>query len=306
MDNNVKSPIKIAVFNQKGGVGKTTSVVNIAGVMAKMKKKVLVIDTDPQANLTKTLLMENIADYEEETGKSFLDNHLTLGDVLTIPKMVNEAIIPAKIVIRAGNEAKKRGIDVLPSKRDLAGVVLDNDDDMIRVIEKIKRTRNHAYNYDYILYDMPPYLSLLSINVLSSADYVLIPATVDKDSLDGYSEIIDTVYNIRTMGINPHLEILGVFLTMINSVSTYDKTMYKDIKDSLGDIMFDTPIRRHDDAKKASHIGCPLSWYRRNAEITKDYVAITYEIMKRCGVLDKENEKELEDLTREITKKYRY
>ena len=78
----------------------------------------------------------------------------------------------------------------------------------------------------------------------------------------------------------------------------------KAIKESLGDIMIDVPVRRHDDAKKASHIGCPLSWYKRNAEVTKDYRAVTYEVMKRCGVLEEEQKKDLASLVKEIIKRY--
>lgn len=299
-----KKAIKIAVFNQKGGVGKTTSVVNIAGALAKKGKHVLVVDADPQANATSTLLMENIADYEEETGKSFYDEHLSLLEVLENPKLVNEAIIPAKIVIRAGAPAKKRGIDVLPSKRALAGVEIKENNDTIKVIEKIRRTRNHLCDYDYILFDMPPYLSDLSINVLSACNKVIIPATIDKDSLDGYMQLTDTVQNIRMMGINPELEIAGVFLTMISSVSEYDREMYAEIKESLGDLMFDVPIRRHDDAKKASHIGCPLAWYKRNGKVTNDYKAVTYEIMRRCGDISEEEEKERVELTKDIVRRY--
>lgn len=278
-----KKPVKIAVFNQKGGVGKTTSVINIAGILAKKGKKVLLVDADPQANTTSTMLMENIAEYERDTKKSFYDNHLSLVEVLENPKMINDSIIKAKIIIKDGCSAKWRGIDVLPSKRSLAGIEIQDNYDMAKAINKIKRTRGHSYDYDFIFFDLPPYLSDLSINVLSAADYVLVPATVDKDSLEGYSDLIDTVANIRLMGINPNLKLLGVFLTMINAQTKYDKQLYNKVKESLGNIFIDVPVRWNANAKLASHIGCPLCWFKRTLEVTKDYEVITEEILKRCG-----------------------
>lgn len=296
--------IKIAVFNQKGGVGKTTSVVNIAGILAKQGKKVLLVDADPQANTTSTMLMENIAEYEDETGLNFLDQHDTLLEVIEEPKKINAAIIKSKIVVRDGQKAKWRGIDVLPSKRALAGVEINENDDMVNVISQIKRTRNHAYDYDFILFDLPPYLSELSINVLCAVDHVLVPATVDKDSLDGYSELIDTVENIKMMGINPKLNILGVFLTMINSQTKYDKEMYIRIKESLGKNFIEVPVRWNTNAKLASHIGCPLCWFKRTSKITKDYEVIVNEILKRCGQLDKKDYAAHQADIEEITKRY--
>lgn len=283
---NKKEPIKIGVFNQKGGVGKTTTVINIAGIMAKRKLKILVIDGDPQANTTSTLLMENIAEFEKETKKFFYEEHSTLLECIENPSLVNDSIIKAKIVVRDGSPPKWRGIDVLPSKRALAGIDIEGNDNIIKVIEAVKATRTRPYEYDFIFFDLPPYLSSLSINVLSAVDYVLVPATVDKDSLDGYSELLDTVQNIKLMEINTSLKILGVFLTMINSQTNYDKYMYSSVKESLGEVFIDIPIRWNSYVKQASHFGCPLCWFKRNEKVTRDYELVTDEILRRCGLLE--------------------
>ncbi len=265
-----KQAIKIAVFNQKGGVGKITTVFNMAGILAKSGSKVLVIDVDSQANVSISLLMENMADYDEKHGTvgRMLDDVMTLKDIIEVPSRINNAIIKAKICIRDGYAAKWRGIDVI---REAIGM--------------IRRTRKHAYDYDYILFDLPPHLGELSVAVLAAADHVLVPATVDSYSMNGYGELMDTVESIRSMGLNPDLDIVGVFFTMIQPLQKYDRGMYQDVKEQLGDTFISTPVRSNSNAKLAAHIGCPLCWLKRNAGVTQDYVAVTEETLRRCGVL---------------------
>lgn len=289
-----KQPIKIAVFNQKGGVAKTTTVFNMAGILAKSGSKVLVIDVDSQANVSTSLLMENMADYDEKYGTvgQMLDNVMTLKDIIEVPSRINEAIIKAKICIRDGYAAKWRGIDVIPANSKLQNLRMEDMDDedsfyaIRNAIGMIKRTRKHAYDYDYILFDLPPHLGELSVAVLVAADHVLVPATVDSYSMNGYGELMDTVESIRIMSLNPDLGIIGVFFTMIQPLQKYDRSMYKDVREQLGDIFINTPIRSNSNAKLAAHIGCPLCWLKRNAGITQDYIAVTEEVLRRCGELD--------------------
>lgn len=293
MRKEEKQPIKIAVFNQKGGVAKTTTVFNMAGILAKSGLKVLVIDVDSQANVSTSLLMENMADYDEEQGTvgAMLDNTMTLKDIIEVPSRINDAIIKAKICIRDGYAAKWRGIDVIPANsqlQDLRVEDMDDEDSLYAIrdaIGKIKRTRKHAYDYDYILFDLPPHLGELSVAVLAAADYVLVPATVDSYSMNGYSELMDTVKSIRSMGLNPDLDIIGVFFTMIQPLQKYDRSMYQDVREQLGDVFIDTPIRSNSNAKLAAHIGCPLCWLKRSAGVTQDYIAVTEEVLRRCGAL---------------------
>lgn len=294
MKKEGKQAIKIAVFNQKGGVAKTTTVFNMAGILAKSGSKVLVVDVDSQANVSTSLLMENMAEYDEKHGTvgQMLDDVMTLKDIIEIPSRINDAIIKAKISIRDGYAPKWRGIDVIPANsklQDLRVEDMDDDDSLYAIrdaLSMIKRTRKHAYDYDYILFDLPPHLGELSVAVLAATDHILVPATVDSYSMNGYGELMDTVESIRSMGLNPDLDIIGVFFTMIQPLQKYDRTMYQDVREQLGDVFIDTPIRSNSNAKLAAHFGCPLCWLKRTAGVTQDYIAVTEETLRRCGVLE--------------------
>lgn len=285
--NAVKNAIRIAVYNQKGGCGKTISCCNIAGVLAKhYKKKVLIVDTDPQANLSKSLLGENIAQYEEEHGlDTWFGDHSTLADVIEgLPDhkdMVNQAIIKAKIVIRGGNPAKWRGIDILPGCRELATTRIRENGDMEGIISRIRHTLQRPYDYDYVLFDLPPALSDLSVVTLIASDYVLIPASADSNAIDGIAELMETIENIKANSDNKKLQIMGVFFTNFDARYSYDNQLYAMAGDTLGDYLIRTPIRRGSAAKSGMQLGCPLAWYQRTSLVAKDYEALTEEILRR-------------------------
>lgn len=308
-----KEPVKIAVFNQKGGVGKSSYTFNAAGCLAKtFKKKVLVIDTDPQGNTSDAFLQEVISEWEEEHTEDFYESHITLGDclenvkeVVKSRKMINDAIIKSKILTVNGGAYKWRGIDILPAKSTLAAIELFDNEDMKTLVSRIKRSINHMYDYDFILFDMPPHLSDLSVSVLIASDYVIVPASVDSDSLKGYGELLKTVNNIKTMGLNTDLEVLGVFLSMIKANDQYDREKYVEIKDAIGDNMLDVAVRMDSKAKQARDYGCPLAWYKRSADVTMDVEIITAEILRRIGVLsDDEFHDRYADMVKERVEKY--
>ncbi|MCM1494714.1 MAG: ParA family protein [Bacteroides sp.] len=244
---------KIAVFNQKGGCAKTTTVVNLAGILAKRGSKVLVIDCDPQANATNTLLMEDDTDIAS-----------TIVDVLS-GRDINQVICTAHIRTRANAKPKDIGISVIPAERGLSAVELDSEYIMSGAIDCL------SGDYDYILFDCPPYISDFTLNILAAAEYVLVPATVDKDSLDGYGELMDTIHALRSNGVNPGLRILGVFLTLINRRESFDQYISENCKEMFGNEYIPVSIRRHTYAKQASLFGRPLCYYKPTSKVAKDY-----------------------------------
>ncbi len=284
---STENAVKIAVYNQKGGCGKTISCFNIAGVLARdYRKKVLIVDIDSQANLSKSLLCENIAQYEEEHGiGTWFNDHVTLDNVieeLPVNKdMVNQAVIKAKIIIRGGNPAKWRGIDVLPGSRNLATTDVRENGDMKEIISRIRHTLQRPYDYDYVLFDLPPALSDLSAVTLIASDYVLIPASADSNAMDGIAELMETIENIKINSDNKKLQILGVFFTNFDARYSYDNQLYELAGDTLGACLFHVPIRRGSAAKCGMQLGCPLAWYQRTCSVAKDYEALTKEMLKR-------------------------
>lgn len=277
-------PIKIAFFNQKGGTAKTTSTIDVAGILAKnYGKKVLVVDADPQANSSKTLLMES--GYDENT--------LTIVDVIEGRCNINDAIQKALLKVQNGDRSRAlpRGIDILPTKRGMSGLEIDDDFVIKNLVKQIRRTRNHCYNYNFILFDCPPYLSEFSINILATVDYVLVPASTDKDSLDGYGELIDTIQNLKIMNINSKIKVLGAFLTMFSRKNAIDMQIYNDCVEILGDSFIDIPIRMDTQAKEASYMGKPLCWYARTTGANRDYELLVREMFARIGLFENEEKK---------------
>lgn len=297
MATTKKNPVKIAVFNQKGGVAKTTTVFNMAGILAKSGAKVLVIDADPQANVSSSLLFENISEYDRKYGTSgqMLKNAKTLRDIVERPECINDAIIKAKFMLQDKATPKWKGVDVIPANSMMSAMppLEDPDDEqsglvILEAINRIRRTRKHMYDYDYILFDLPPFLGELTIAVLAAVNYILVPASVDSYSLNGFGALNDTVNYLVNSGRNPDLRIIGIFFTMMQANSYYIG-LYADAIDALGDTFMKSTIRQNVNARKANECGCPLCWLKRNAGITKDYIHLTEEVLRRCNLL-KEDE----------------
>lgn len=253
---------RIAVFNQKGGCAKTTTVVNLAGILSKRGYKILVVDCDPQANASSTLLMEN-----DENDVP------TIVDVLSGHININEAVQVAYLRTRGNGKPKDVGISVIPAERGLSAVDLASESVLADAIHDL------IGEYDYILFDCPPYISVFTINILAASDYVLVPATVDKDSLDGYGELVKTIYTLKCNGVD--LKILGVFLTLLNQRESFDQYICRQCAKIFGDEYIPVSIRRHTFAKQASLFGRPLCYYRPSSPVSKDYDALVDNILER-------------------------
>ena len=282
----------IAIYSQKGGTGKTTTTFNVAGILAKeYGKKVLTIDADPQANLTTSFLRAE----KEEKGDNFLylNSEVTFEDLFVNPELVNKAIRHATFSLVEGGSAKKRGIDIIPSRpneihpeRTLEDINFGIESHIIyegqlrKALSMIKRTRAHMYDYDYCLIDFAPTKNMLAKDILSTADWVIVPTTMDNNSVNGIKGLTETFEEVRREK-NTSLGILGVFPTVCNKNTAYDNQTYELLRESLGNLLIDTPIRYSTDSKWAMDFGIPLAYNKKSAPITKDYRELVSYIVER-------------------------
>lgn len=245
----------ISVFNQKGGVGKTTTVVNLASALGFSKKKVLVIDMDPQGNSTSGLGVE--------------DQEITIYDVLTHEKEINDTII----------QTKSKNVDLIPANADLCGLeieLLNVDKKEYLLKEELPKILE---NYDFIIIDCPPSLSVLSINSLVSSHSVLIPIQCEYYALEGVSQLMNTV-NIIRKGLNPELEIEGVLLTMYDSRNNLSEDVKKETENYFKDKLFDTVIPRNIRLAEAPSFGESIIYYDKNSKGAIAYLSLAKELIK--------------------------
>lgn len=225
----------IAVTNQKGGVGKTTTSVNLGAALAGLQENVLVLDLDPQANATAGL------------GLSSQEIDVSVYDVLLKGADVEDAIEPTPV----------RNLYLLPSTRYLADATIELVPLMAR--EQILRNtlRTLEGQYSYILIDCPPSLGLLTVNALTAARYVLIPMQCEQYALDGLVELHRTIDMVRS-ALNPSLELLGVLLTMLDYRTRLSREVSEQVKDYFGAAVFRTSIPRRVRLAEAASYGEPI------------------------------------------------
>lgn len=271
---------KIAFYNKKGGVGKTTSIINIAGELAIKGYKVLIIDTDGQANSTGQLLMEN-EDFIQGSSPTLVDY---LIDNIDFKKI----IYPAKIKSRSNSNAKRKGIDIIPCDARISFIDID-ENKLRKLFKEIEKplAKSKKYRYDIILIDFSPYMGNNTISIFQSISHILIPITPDCMAADGMLELKQTVDRIKNNGGN-EIEILGIFMTDVHLTESYDKWIFEDSKNQLGNLMLNIPIRHSTFAKQSVHFGTPLCWLKKNHDIRKDYEKITDYILSKIRI-EKEN-----------------
>lgn len=250
----------IAIANQKGGVGKTTTAINLSASLAAADCRVLAIDCDPQANTTSGL------------GVVASEAPNTLYDLLTGANSASEAIVTTTTA----------GLDLIPSSRDLAGAnveLVDADSREHRLKRQIPDLHDR---YDFIFLDCPPALDLLTLNALTAADSVLIPIQCEYFALEGISALMDTIDRIRE-GLNPGLAIEGVLLTMYDERTTLARQVASDLRDFFAGDVFKTVIPRNVRLAEAPSHGKPALHYDVRSRGAESYLQLARELLARTA-----------------------
>jgi len=250
-------PTVIAVTNQKGGVGKTTTTVNLAYCLAKAGKNVLLIDFDPQGNATSGLGIE-----KDKLERSILD--VIQGDI-----PMTAAILPTST----------KHLSLVPATPQLANAEVE----LAKAEHRFTRLRSALENldeYDIILIDSPPSLSLLTVNGLIAAKYILLPVQAEFYAMEGLGQLLETMQLVRK-GLNPTLELVGVLVTMMDSRTTLANQVYGEIKKHFPGKVFETTIPRNVRIAEAPSHGVPVGAYDRWSKGARAYKALAKEVLNR-------------------------
>ena len=251
----------IAIANQKGGVGKTTTTINLSACLAEKGKKILVIDTDPQGNTTSGFGLE----------KNDIEN--TIYELLLGEISIEESIIKNAV----------EGVDIIPSNVNLAAVEIE----LIGVDKKEFILRNEVEwvkdRYDFIIIDCPPSLSLLTINSMTTADTVLVPIQCEYYAVEGLSQLIHTV-NLVKERLNPYLDMEGVVFTMFDSRTNLSMQVVENVKANIQQKVYDTLIPRNIRLAEAPSYGMPINIYDPKSAGAEAYMSLADEIINRKDI----------------------
>ena len=250
----------ISVVNQKGGVGKTTTSINLATSLSAINKKILLVDADPQGNASTGM------------GLSYDERSPSLYDLIVKGSFNQEAI--KKTIVP--------GLDIITANTNLAAseIELTNIENREFVISKILSQTN---DYDYILIDCPPALGLLTINSLVASHSVIVPLQSEFFALEGMSSLIKTISLIKE-NFNPKLNIEGILLTMVDKRNTLSSLVEKDVRDHFGDTVYKTTIPRNIKVSEAPSHGKPAILYDVNCSGSMAYIGLAREIINKQGV----------------------
>ncbi len=259
MDANDMETKVVALANQKGGVGKTTTAINFSACLAEKRKKILLVDLDPQANATSGLGLE------KGFGQSIF------------PALLGEA--DAQSLIR---ETGIKNLDIIPSELDLAGaeIAIARRDDYLHRLKEAMEPVIDSGRYDFIVLDCPPSLGILFMNALNIADEVIIPLQCEYLALEGLGVMVDIVNQIRDAG-NPNLHISGILMTMYNMSTNLSQQVVQEVVKHFGDRVFETLIPRNVRLSEAPSYGKPIITYDRHCVGAAAYRNFAKEFIKR-------------------------
>ena len=246
----------LAVANQKGGVGKTTTAINLSAALAAFDKKVLLVDLDPQANAT--------------SGLGFSKRE---------PSTVYSALLSGSMAASV-RDTSFANLWVVPSGRDLVGAEIELVDQPDREAKLRFALGPVRGSYDYLIVDCPPSLSLLTVNALAAADAVLVPIQTEYFALEGLTELLETVERVRDT-FNPFLAMEGIVLTMFDERTNLARQVVDDIRHHFGDKVFETVIPRNIRLGEAPSFGKPVLSYDIKSRGAEAYLALGRELIKR-------------------------
>ncbi|MCR4265658.1 ParA family protein [Nitratireductor sp. ZSWI3] len=248
----------ITVANQKGGVGKTTTAINLATALAAIGENVLVIDLDPQGNASTGLGIDRQA------------RHVSSYDVLTGRASLLEAAM----------ETAVPGLSVVASTLDLLGIEMEISSAPDRVLKLRNALRDGGFPYSYVLVDCPPSLNLLTLNAMAAADSILVPLQCEFFALEGLSQLLETVEQVRG-SINPKLGIQGIVLTMFDRRNNLANQVVEDVRAHMGETVYDTIIPRNVRVSEAPSYGKPAILYDLKCSGSQAYLQLASEVIRR-------------------------
>lgn len=248
----------ISIANQKGGVGKTTTAVNVSAALAKIGKRVLLVDCDSQANATTGMGIDKPSLgpslYQGLIGEAHIDEIII---PTTLPKMM---MIPANIDL-IGFEVEMVSVQGREGKLKKLLAQLEQD-------------------FDYIIIDCPPALSLLTLNAFTASDSVLIPLQSEFYALEGLGQLLDTIKRVKS-SFNPRLKIKGILLTMYDKRTNLSQNVFEDAKNYFKDLVFKTKIPRNIKLGEAPSYGLPILLYDNQSQGSKSYITFARELLRR-------------------------
>ena len=248
----------IAIANQKGGVGKTTTSINLAAALAEQGKKVLLVDADPQANASSGLGI----------------------DVRELDKTIYECLINSIDPRTAVFHTDMKNLDILPSHMDLVGAEIElmnmdhRETRLKMVLSEI------SFDYDYVLIDCCPSLGIITVNALTACNSLIIPVQCEFFALEGIAKLLNTVKIIKS-NLNPDLQIEGFLMTMYDNRLRLSQQVYDEVKRHFGDLMFDTVITRNVRLSEAPSHGLSVIDYDHASKGAKNYIDLAKELLKR-------------------------
>ncbi len=265
-DLDVQSPRTLAIANQKGGVGKTTTAINLGTALAAIGEKVLIVDMDPQGNASTGL------------GVPRETRRITIYDVVVDGRSIHDAAVPTAVP----------GLHIIPADADMSGVEIElsqADRRSYRLRDALEAQQNGATGYDpapydYVLIDCPPSLNLLTLNAMAAADGVLVPLQCEFFALEGLTQLMKTIDMVR-QSLNPALEIQGLVLTMYDRRNALSAQVAADVRGHFGDKVYDAVIPRNVRVSEAPSFGKPVLIYDLKCTGSQAYLRLAKEVVGR-------------------------